>query len=304
MRRLTYRLLPLLTLTLLLTSCNPQDALPIPPPATPIVLATTTLAADQPAATTTSDDAALPVGTTETNEAPLPPTTPAPLATRSALLSGRSPGVGAGLPQPSLDGQIRRGPRGKHEVAITFDAGGGSGDVPAILQALRQRGLHITFFLTGRWVAANHAAAQAIAAAGQDIANHTYNHLHLTRGLSDALVISEISSAEQEIRSITGVDPHPYFRFPYGEYNAHTLQLVHNLGYTSVLWTLDSLDSVGKPKSAQFLVERVTHSNINLDGAIILMHIGGSTSAQALPTILDRLATEGYHVVTIAELLR
>ncbi len=205
---------------------------------------------------------------------------------------------------PTVGGNILRGPKGKHEVAITFDAGGGSGNVPLILQALRERGIHITFFLTGKWVVDNPDAARAIAGDGHEISNHTYNHLHLPTVPTDTVVMSEISSAEQEIRDVTSLDPRPYFRFPYGEYDQRTLKIVHDLGYTSVLWTLDSLDSVGQPKSAEFLIKRVTEAKIDLDGAIILMHVGNETSAQALPTILDRLAAKGYRVVSIPELLR
>jgi peptidoglycan/xylan/chitin deacetylase (PgdA/CDA1 family) len=75
-------------------------------------------------------------------------------------------------------------------------------------------------------------------------------------------------------------------------------------GYRSIYWTLDSLDSVGQPKTPDFIFNRVTNTpNFNLDGAIILLHFGSQASAEALPRILDRLAEMGYSVVTISDIL-
>jgi peptidoglycan/xylan/chitin deacetylase (PgdA/CDA1 family) len=76
-------------------------------------------------------------------------------------------------------------------------------------------------------------------------------------------------------------------------------------GYRSIYWTLDSLDSVGQPKTPDFIYNRVTNppTGINLDGAIVLQHFGSQASAEALPRELDRLKELGYQVVTISQLL-
>ncbi len=65
---------------------------------------------------------------------------------------------------------------------------------------------------------------------------------------------------------------------PYGARNARVLErCAHALGYHSIYWTIDSLDSVDPPKSARFLYDRITsRSNEQLDGAIILMHVGAA----------------------------
>jgi len=65
------------------------------------------------------------------------------------------------------------------------------------------------------------------------------------------------------------------------------------------------LDSVGQPKSSQFLIDRVTgQSNSQLDGGIILMHVGNATTADALPAILQNLQQRSFKVVPISELLK
>jgi peptidoglycan/xylan/chitin deacetylase (PgdA/CDA1 family) len=77
------------------------------------------------------------------------------------------------------------------------------------------------------------------------------------------------------------------------------------MGYRSIYWTLDSLDSVGAPKSVDFLVNRITgQSDAALDGEIILMHIGSPTSADALPLIIENLQGRGFKIVPVSEIIK
>jgi peptidoglycan/xylan/chitin deacetylase (PgdA/CDA1 family) len=76
------------------------------------------------------------------------------------------------------------------------------------------------------------------------------------------------------------------------------------LGYESIYWTIDSLDSVGEPKSVPFLYDRIaTRSAEQLDGAIVLMHVGYRSTADALPLIITTLQQRGFHLVTVSTLL-
>jgi hypothetical protein len=59
---------------------------------------------------------------------------------------------------------------------------------------------------------------------------------------------------------------------------------------SSIYWTIDSLDSVEPQKTPEFLINRVTQkSDSELDGAIILMHVGIRSTADALPAIIANL---------------
>ena len=95
-----------------------------------------------------------------------------------------------------------------------------------------------TFFLTGRFVERYPATARKIAAAHL-IGNHTHTHPDLTK-LSDDKVRMEIWTARAEIMDTTGKDPKPYFRFPYGEVDAHRIRLVNQECHLA-WWTTDSL---------------------------------------------------------------
>ena len=205
---------------------------------------------------------------------------------------------------PNPLAEVLRGKPGKKQIAITLDAGSSAVAFPKEIEALDKRSLKLTFFLTGEWVRQNPQYAQRIAADGMEIANHTYDHPYLTK-LSDAKVIDEITMGASTIEAVTGVNPKPLFRFPYGDYNGHTMQLLNSLGYRSIYWTYDSLDSVGTHKTAQQLFDTVTSiSDAKLDGAIILMHLGNDTSGDALGPIIDNFEQRGFKIVTISKLIQ
>lgn len=67
----------------------------------------------------------------------------------------------------------------------------------------------------------------------------------------------------------------------------------------------DSQDGIEPAKTPQFLIDRITNrSDADLDGAIILMHVGVRSTADALPAIIANLQQRGFHLVTISKLLQ
>lgn len=205
---------------------------------------------------------------------------------------------------PELPLLVVRGNPEHPRVALTLDAGAGSEPTPSILQTLRERDIQITFFLTGRWIEQNPELARQIVNDGHEIANHSLTHADFTT-LSEAEQIAELAATERLMREITGVSTRPYFRPPYGAYNNQVLLTVIERGYLPIFWTLDSLDSVGEPKTPAFLVERVTATlpPEELNGAIILAHCGSPATAEALPVILDRFAAMGVEVHPLSTVL-
>lgn len=213
----------------------------------------------------------------------------------------------AGQPNtlPNDPVQVLRGSNAQPRVALTLDAGASAAPTPRMLAALRERGIHITFFLTGKWIRENPELVRQILADGHEIGNHTLNHPDL-RKLSEQQIIDELGETERALHEVADAATiRPFFRAPYGAYNDRVLQTVQAQGYLSIYWTLDSLDSVGEPKSAEFLLERVTRklSPEQLRGAIILAHCGSEPTADALPAILDRYAEMGFEVTTVSRVL-
>jgi len=198
--------------------------------------------------------------------------------------------------------EVSRGQPGPR-VALTLDAGASAGPANDILDTLQAYDIQITFFLTGKWAEENPDLVRRIAAEGHEIANHSYSHPHMT-GLAEEAIIEEVVSTERIIRDLVGQTTQPLFRPPFGDRNQNLLDILGREGYISIYWTVDSLDSVGEPKTADFLLQRVTHPPVPLEGAIILMHVGNRTTADALPAILEWFRQEGYQVVKVSEILR
>ena len=200
--------------------------------------------------------------------------------------------------------EVDRGPRGKHEIALTFDGGAEADCFNDLMADLVNANVHSTFFVTGRFVNDHPDCAAAITRYGHEIGNHTWSHLALTRQ-SDSVIRDELTRAERRIIETSGQNPRPLWRAPYGDRDARVLKVAASLGYRSIYWTVDSLDSVGPKKTPQFLISRVTSkSDAELDGAIILMHIGERSTADALPAIIAHLQDRGFHLVTISKLLQ
>jgi peptidoglycan/xylan/chitin deacetylase (PgdA/CDA1 family) len=201
-------------------------------------------------------------------------------------------------------GEVDRGPRGKHEIALTFDAGAEAECFDDLIAALANAHASSTFFITGRFVHDHADCAAEITKHGHEVGNHTWSHLNLTQE-SDDVVRDEIMRAERAIVQASGQTPRPRFRPPYGLRNERVLKIASNLGYRSIYWTLDSLDGVEPAKNSQFLIDRITSkSDADLDGAIILMHVGVRSTANALPAVIANLQGRGFRLVTISKLLQ
>ena len=201
-------------------------------------------------------------------------------------------------------GEVTRGPRGKHEIALTFDGGAEAECFDDLITALANAHVRSTFFITGRFANEHSDCAAAITKQGHEIGNHTWRHLPLTRQ-SDAVIRDELTHAERRIAEVSGQNPKPRWRAPYGDRDARVLKVATNLGYRSIYWTLDSLDGVEPKKTPQFLIDRITSkSDAELEGAIILMHVGERSTADALPAIIANLQARGFQFVTISKLLQ
>jgi peptidoglycan/xylan/chitin deacetylase (PgdA/CDA1 family) len=195
-------------------------------------------------------------------------------------------------------------PTTRQVVALTFDAGANADAVPSILATLRRDSIPATFFLTGTFVGDFPAAARSIAAAGFRIGDHTITHPYLT-GLSDTAVRQEILGGAQQIISVTGQNPAPLFRFPYGDTDARTIAIANRAGYVPVRWTVDTLgwEGTAGPISAPVVLSRVLAGA--RPGEIVLMHVGSNPDdhttfdADALPQVISGLRARSYSFVTL-----
>jgi hypothetical protein len=104
--------------------------------------------------------------------------------------------------------------------------------VPRILDLLKERNLTITFFIVGQdaALAKNAEALAAIAAAGHEVGNHSFQHepwLHLYSGEQ---IATDLATAEEHIERVTGRRPRG-FRGPGFSLSKATVETLTRRGY-------------------------------------------------------------------------
>lgn len=240
--------------------------------------------------------------TTTTPNPPSPTTTTAPHLPPATASTATAPPLACSVPKRLLGRDLTTVPTDRKVVALTFDAGASNDGVESILTTLATKGVPATFFVTGDFVDDFPSSARALAK--YPIGNHTYHHPDLTT-LSDGRIRTEIKTAESRIEAVTGQDPRPYFRFPFGAVNAHTIGIVNAECYVPFRWTVDTLGWKGtsEGQSVSTVVNRVLKTAT--PGQIVLMHVGAhpqdhsTLDADALPQIIDGLRHRGYGFVTL-----
>lgn len=163
------------------------------------------------------------------------------LATPVALAAGQR---WAMAQSPAIT--VYRGPMDPALVALTFDAGADRGYCASILDTLAGSGVRASFGVTGQWAESNGDLVQRVVAEGHQLFNHTYTHRSFTGltpggpGLRSAERISELETTEQVFINLTGVGGRPYFRPPFGDFNASVLTDLGRVGFThNLMWSLD-----------------------------------------------------------------
>lgn len=184
-------------------------------------------------------------------------------------------------------------------VALTFDDSPDENNTAQILDILKCYGVKASFFMIGSpMVDANATVVRRAADEGHLVLNHSFTHSRLT-ALSSEQIVQELRDTSQRIADITGTYPR-FFRPPYGSIDHNVVNTVNAAGFTTVLWSLDSLDWAIQEKNG--IVDNVV-SNVR-NGDIILMHSGRSNYAtiEALGEIIEKLRNMGYRFMNLDDM--
>jgi peptidoglycan/xylan/chitin deacetylase (PgdA/CDA1 family) len=195
-------------------------------------------------------------------------------------------------------------------VALTFDTEHpdrprtNPGNARALVAAVAEQEVSATFFLQGRWVEAYPQVAQAIAADGHLIGDHSFYHVRMPL-LTDHGIAEDLADSGQVIRDTTGLDPRPWFRCPFGAGfdDPRVLAALARAGYQNVHWDVDCED--WDPAHDASSVERaiVDGTLAHGDGAIVLLHAWPDATLGAIGRIVSRLREAGATFVTIDALV-
>ncbi|HEX3466861.1 MAG TPA: polysaccharide deacetylase family protein [Candidatus Elarobacter sp.] len=185
-------------------------------------------------------------------------------------------------------------------VALTFDDGPYPVTTPLLLQRLRDLRVPATFFLIGRDAEQFPDLARAIAAGGNEIADHTLTHPDLTK-LDAAGVTAELRGGAA---SLEGIAPDPAerttFRPPHGRFNDTTIAAAQAGGYDTILWSDDPGDwrAVSEAALEEHLLAHATAPEI------VLLHSGRPATIGVIGPVVEAFRSAGYRFVTVAALLR
>lgn len=183
---------------------------------------------------------------------------------------------------------------GQKQVALTFDDGPDPRTTPQVLDMLKKYHAKATFFMLGGKISGNESLVKRIADEGNEVGNHSFDHSNFTK-LSHEQIVSQIESTNSLIEKACGKKPF-YFRPPYGATDERVKQAV---GMSQLLWTVDTKDWENHNTAA---IMTNIKNQLRPNG-IILMHDIHQTSVNALPTVLDYLVNQGYHFVTVSQLM-
>ncbi|MDD6812080.1 MAG: polysaccharide deacetylase family protein [Lachnospiraceae bacterium] len=182
----------------------------------------------------------------------------------------------------------------KGKIAITFDDGPHPYYTPQILDGLKKRGVHASFFVTGENAELYPDIIKRMNEEGHLIGNHTYSHIQLSSQNRQEYK-EELIKTNEIISNITGREV-LFVRPPYGSWDK---TLEKDLNMFPVLWSIDPLDWCSS--NASCIVNKVCTKVEEND--IILMHDYYDSSVTAALAIVDELLKEGYEFVTVDEIL-
>ncbi len=181
----------------------------------------------------------------------------------------------------------------KPMVALTFDDGPHPKYTAQIIDELNKYNGLATFFVLGSRVEKYPETVKTIIENGNQIGNHTYDHIELTK-LDSLRISDEITKTTNAIYDVTGSRPEAV-RPSYGSIDS---KVRANTGMPLILWSVDTLDWKTRNKN---LIVREALKKVK-DGDIILMHDIYKTTADAAAVIIKELNTRGYQLVTVNEL--
>ena len=253
-----------------------------------------------------------PIATPTPRPTPAPTPRPTPRATPRPTPTPTPTPTLAPTPTPASK-LVRNGPRTGNDVALTFDMGGRVGDALAIAGWLVDHQVHATIFMTGAMADNPNTDAGrevlAIVEAHPDrftLGNHSYTHRDF-RTLSAAEIRDELARTEAALARSCSQDPRPFFRPPNGGSDADVLAAVGAAGYRyTVTWDVDTIDwrpidNDPPGPTADEIVAKVLGTARG--GSIVLMHLGGYETFEALPRVVAGLQDKGFVLVTLDGLL-
>jgi peptidoglycan-N-acetylglucosamine deacetylase len=195
-----------------------------------------------------------------------------------------------------------RGPKGRPELALTFDDGPNPRTTPRVLEELQRTGVKATFFVVGRKAAEHPQLVRELVSAGHLVGLHGYEHDRLF-SLRGARHVEADIRRTQDVLLRAGAPLPTLFRPPIGFVSHFTVGGARRAGVTLVgcsARAFDGFANASPEKVAEHLIRRVG------PGALLAMHDAAEhdgyvpASLEALPRVLAVIKERSLTPVTLA----
>ena len=192
-------------------------------------------------------------------------------------------------------------------VFLTFDDGPTNSITPQILDVLKEKGVHATFFVLGSSVEKNPDIAKRAVSEGHVLANHSYSHDYKLLYDGTEFFLEDIQKTEGILLETVGEEGFvKVFRFPGGSFEDTKnpqKDALASIGYKFLDWNALNGDAEALNVSPETLLKNIRETTNSRRNAVILMHDASTkrTTANALGDIIDYLAPEGFQFRTLKD---
>ena len=191
-------------------------------------------------------------------------------------------------------------------IALTFDDGPYPPYTDRLLDVLKERKAHVTFFLVAEQAQKHPELVRRMLTEGHTLGLHAFRHRDFLK-LTDREKQQDLFLGKKALREITGKEP-LYWRPPHGFRDGSVMKLAGQEGLAVVNWSMTPRDWTGIDK--QEIYNRVM-DKVEA-GAIVLLHDGDSPfylasrqeTVKAVSLLIDSLREKGYHLVSLEEYVR
>lgn len=226
------------------------------------------------------------------------------------------PGSGIAVPADAASGELP-GPKDNRKnvsvissgtvhdkwIALTFDDGPYPPYTDRLLDVLKAKRVHATFFLVAEQAQQYPELVQRMTAEGHTVGLHAFRHRDFLK-LTEEEKRKDLEQGKNLLRDITGKNP-VYWRPPHGFRDFSVMETAAAQNLTVVNWSVIPRDWTGI--DSQEIFRRVMDKAD--DGAIVLLHDGDSpgykasrqATVDAVAPLIDSLQEKGYHLVSLEE---
>jgi len=195
--------------------------------------------------------------------------------------------------------QVSHLPREGNQVSLTFDDAPHPLTTPLLLAALKRADVKATFFVVGDGMKLYPELTRRIVADGHTLANHSQFHYNLT-GITPSEYPGEVDTCFTAIQKAAEGQPWSntrLFRPPGGGMNRSVMQYIYENDITLAWWSNNFGDWAPMPAW-----KIVNYANLTMrPGDIFLLHDAGTSTPQAIPSIVKEARARGLEFVPMPE---